>query len=446
MISHYVSGISLTNPAFYSCLSSTSCESANGQLTFWYGTYFEPYRAPMALFIVASLYLAFHGFTLIAYIAVIFFLYVFAMWFLAKHLEIDPLIVFALLLSPVFLYTAVMAGSEEIISLAFLLIGLAFLYRRSPLFGLFLGLSALGKYPTLGLLPMILLLVKPKKIALAALLFVAITIPWLAFNQVYFHNAFTSYEFSMLLAKYNSQGFWLSPSAYASIFQYSAIFALVGIITVFGRRMELLKAVRKSILRKSIISKIYQNGRLYAYAIVLAFIILALAITLYIGPYYDTFTQTRYGYLLYTSSALLVSLLLSDARKYTKANLSVIVAALSFLFLSAVLIAYLLNSGIYVQYGSNNPAFAEATLTLDSFNFGNCRIVTNDWVSMIYRGVNAFPQFYYNATTETYPILIFHNQSSSTNSSFTKGLANATPAYSSTNYTLLLPQNWKCYG
>ena len=205
LIAHFENGKSLLNPALYSCLGSPPCGLDNGQLTFWYGTYFEPYRAPMSGLIFALVYFVFGNATMIVYIGLLLALYVIIIWFVAERFKIDKI---AALLpapeprNPPHLHNR---GSEEMVSLIFLFVGLYFLAKRNPVFGLFLGLATLGKYPTLALIPMLLLLVRPKKILYGVILFVIAVSPWLIFSQIFFHNALASYKMSLAIETGNRQ-------------------------------------------------------------------------------------------------------------------------------------------------------------------------------------------------------------------------------------------------
>ena len=444
LIAHYMNGKSLDTLIFYSCAVLPQCALRNGQLTFWYGTYFEPYRAPLSGFIFAVLALFSGQFAITAYAALVFAGYLLAVYLLGKQLEIDSLLMYALMLSPVILYTSLIAGSEEMVSLIFLLIGLSYLAKRSALFGLFLGLACLGKYPTLILLPMLLLLAKPKKIAYGSALFFAATVPWLAFNQVLFHNALASYSLSMQIASYNVQAFWISPAALFSVLLYGIVFGAITLMLVYPKRRRIMRRVRELTSGFSF-SGLYRDDTPYYYAILLAFVALSVAAFLLIGPYYDSFTQARYGYLLATSTALVAAMALNGARKYTKADLRIIVPAVSILLLVLALLWYLVTSSSPLQLNANSNVFPEAKSVLSLLGYGNCRIVTNDWVYMLYRNVSAFPQFYYNATTERYPILAFYNQSAATSVSSIMGLPEAKVVYASKDFSVLLPENSVCY-
>jgi hypothetical protein len=443
LIAHYENGRGLLNPALYSCLSSPPCGLDGGQLTFWYGTYFEPYRAPLEGALFALLYLPFGSSSIIAYVILLFLLYLAAIRFLGKRMGMDRLLLYSLMLSPAVLTTSIIIGGEEIISLVLLSVGLAFLARRSPWSGFFFGLAALGKYPTLILAPMLLLLIEPRKVLYSAAMFLAASAPWLLFSWIYFHSAFASYAMSSAIAGDNMQSFQISGYAVLSVFAYSLIFLTLALFAVRRKLGAISKAIRNA-AGKGFFGRIRKGDRLYLYCMLLALFALSVVGTLYFAPYYDTSTEIRYGYLLSFSSALIAAMVLNDARKYTKANLPVISAMLSVALLSLFLVQYYATNAGAPQLNANSAAFGNADAVVHGLGYGNCRMISNDWVYMLYHNVTAFPQFYHNQSVMKYPALVFHNGSSATNISFAHWLANATPVYSSGNFSVLLPGNHEC--
>jgi hypothetical protein len=228
-----------------------------------------------------------------------------------------------------------------------------------------------------------------------------------------------------------------------AILQYGIVFGAIILAVVYPRRRQMMGGAAKRTAGLSL-SRIFDDDVLYRYAMLLAFVVLSAVAFFCIGPYYDTFTQARYGYLLATSTALVMAMVLNDARQYVKMDLRVVVPAVSVLLLMLSLIWYLTTAGSPFQLNTNSGVFVKAASVLNSLGYGNCRIVTNDWIYMLYRNVSAFPQFYYNATTERYPILAFYNWSAATDVSSIVGLAEAKAAYTSMNFSVLMPENSIC--
>jgi hypothetical protein len=342
--------------------------------------------------------------------------------------------------------TSIIGGSEEMVSLILLFVALYFLSKRNPVFGLFLGLATLGKYPTLALIPMLLLLARPKKILYGAMLFVVAVSPWLVFSQVFLHGALASYRMSFGIELDNRGAFWYSPDAYIVLLGYPAAFLALALVLLDRKGRAAIASVKKAFGGRNLVKRIYDNDRLYAYSILAALFVLSLGATLYIGPYWDTFTQVRYGYLLSASAGMLVAMVLNDSKRYTRLNLPLIAAAISIALLVISLAVYVNGENTGYQLNANSHVFGNAANVLNSLGYGNCRVVSNDWVYMLWRNASAFSPFYYNQATELYPMLAFYNKTAAANASYIQGVRGAAPVYSSGNFSVLLPLGHECIG
>ncbi|MCW6160406.1 MAG: hypothetical protein LVQ95_04960 [Candidatus Micrarchaeales archaeon] len=441
LIAHYLNGRSLSNPAFYQCLLNPVCNQYNQNPLF----YFESYRAPIAGFTLAALYLVFQGSAAIAaYLALLLVAYFLVIRFVARKLEVNELLAYAFLISPVFLYTSMVAGSEEMVSLLFLFVAIGLLARKSVWFGLFLGLATLGKYPTLALIPMLFLMFKPKKILYASVLFAIAIAPWLIFSTVFFQNPLASYELSLAIAHNNAGPFSINIGSFITVVLYPIVIGAFAALFIYKKRKAIVESARRHIPKRDLISWMQKDSRLYLYTILFTFLILSLIATLAIAPYYDIFTQVRYGYLLFASSGLLVIAVVNDLRKYTRRNLPAACGALSAL-LFVLLVAYLELFAVIPSISATSGVYSSAQAELTALGFQNCRIVSNDWVLMLYRNVSAFSQFDKNVSSLSYPVLLFKNGTESTNLYAVRDLQNASIAYDSYYYEVLLPQNYMCY-
>ncbi len=441
LIAHYLNGRSLSNPAFYQCLLNPVCNQYNQTPLF----YFESYRAPLAEFTLAALYLAFQGTAAVAaYLALLLVAYFLVIRFVARKLEVSELLSYAFLISPVLLYTSMVAGSEEMMSLLFLFVAIGLLARRSVWFGLFLGLATLGKYPTLALAPMLFLMFKPKKILYASALFAAAIAPWLIFSAVFFQNALISYELSLAIAQNNAGPFSINIGSLITVVLYPIVIGAFAALFVYKKRKAIVESARRHIPKKDLISWMQKDSRLYIYTVLFVFFILSLIATLAIAPYYDTFTQVRYGYLLFASSSLIVIVAINDLRKYTKRNLPAACGALSIL-LFVLLVVYLELFAVIPSISATSSIYSSAKSELAALGFQGCRIMSNDWVLMLYRSVSAFSQFDKNVSSLSYPVLVFKNGTDATNLYAVRSLRNASVAYNSYYYEVLLPRNYVCY-
>ena len=437
LIAHYLNGRSLSQPAFYQCLLSQPCRTTNQNVMF----YFEPQRAPIAGFTLALLYLIFNLNTIWLYIAVVFVAYLLSIWFMSKKLGINLFISLPLMLSPLVLYTSIVAGSEEILSLIFLFISLGFLARRSPLFGLFLGLATMGKYPALIFIPTLLLLYEPKKILYAAILFALVVTPWLIFNQIFLGGAFYSYLFEFTITLSQAQNIGFNIGSLIVILEYPIIFGGIAIAAVYGKRKRIARFIGKKLQKKDLLKSIYSDDRLYVYSISCVFLALSIIDALYLVPQYNPYTQIRYGYLLSIFATFIVVLALNDASKIVKFRLDAIILIIAILFLLQNLLFISQLNGLY----ATSPIFQNAKQTLTSLGYGNCKVVSNDWVYLLYDNVKAFNGYFTNATENRYPIVAFYNQAISTSTNFIPDLNASSIIYSSHNYSILLPNNSSCY-
>lgn len=448
LIAHYQNGVSLLNPVLYSCLGSPPCGMMGNQLTFWYGTYFEPFRAPLSQVLFALIYPLSGSLSIIVYIAILFIAYLIAISIVCKRFGINRLIGYALMLSPYFIYVPIIPNSTEMLSLIFVLAGLVLLADRSAWSGLLFGIAAVAKYPMLIFLPMPLLLLRPKSVMASMLLFALPTAAWLGFSQLLFHNPLASYEMVFGNVISNSAHVPISWAALIAVFGYQLLFLVVAIALLLTQRSAMRKVFKRAMKRlhhKKIVRTLLTDDVIYRYAVLAVMLALSIIGFWYIGRNPDQLAQMRFGYFAAASSMILVAVILTNALKAFDKRAPILVAVSTIAVLVVVLVAFYANRSLAIVSGTNNPSFAQAKAVLAELGLSNCRVVSNSWVYMIYRGVNAFPQFFFNNTTKTYPIVDFLNKSSATNASYIEGLSSARPVYTSPNFTILLPMNYKCY-
>ncbi len=448
LIAHYTNGQSLLRPELYTCLRSPPCGLIGGKLTFWYGTYFEPMRAPVSQAIFAVLYPIFSRFSIEIYVALLFAAYLFALHALGKRFKLDMLMLYAVFLSPYFLYVAIMPNSAELLSLASLLIAVSLLSERSQYAGLFLGISAVSKYPMAIFLPMLLLLLEPKKVAKSVALFAIPVLAWLGLSYLMFRNPLASYGLAFSLAVGRAPFVAISGAAIKAVFGFQAVLLAIAIALALWKRGRVksdIMAAMKRISGNGIIKSLRTDNGLYRCSIVVVLLAISLAGYWFIARHNDVFTQTRFGYFAAAASSLAVVALLNYASIRIDRRVPLLIASVSISVLLLALLAFNSNARNSIVTSVRNPNFARAASELASLGYGNCRVVTNDWVYMLYYGVNAFPQFYYNRTTMQYPILEFYNGSAATSAAYIMGLGNSTPVYSTANFSILLPRDYRCY-
>ncbi len=171
----------------------------NGKYWFHNGFYFELYRAPLM-----PLLLGIFGANLYSeYIYIVFTsaLFAYATYKLAKQININEIIFYALLLN---VYTLIWGLSEgtELLSLALLELGIYFVLKGKEVSGVPLALSVLARY-TMAPYGILLLFQKNwKKIIFSIILFISVLTPWLVYNKIFFGNYFASIADSYALNVY----------------------------------------------------------------------------------------------------------------------------------------------------------------------------------------------------------------------------------------------------
>ena len=253
-----------------------------------------------------------------------------------------------------------------------------------------------------------LLFFLPKKERKNALIsFFLVTIPWLLFNTVVFHNPIFSY---LISANAFSGGgttvyFPINIIVQSLLLILPELFPItfILIITLFVLYLKRTKStINKIKFKKFIINN-------YKYKIAISFFVLgvfAWSITAMRGSINDL---PRLGYLIYTGAALFFTLLFFDVIKKLKSIIKNIYAyCIIALFIIYVLILFTwFPYNGYVFYGSKSPVLLNAENSILIQGIGSCNIISNNWVYLKYSGYNAHFPYYYNATIEHYPIIFF---------------------------------------
>jgi len=144
-----------------------------------------------------------------------------------------------------------------------------------------------------------------------------------------------------------------------------------------------------------------------------------------------------------SSASLLVVVAINDLRKYTKRRLPAACATLSIMIF--VILTVYLEVAVAPQLTVANGVYGNARAELATLGLQNCRIVSNDWILMLYLNVSAFSEFDPNASSLSYPILLFKNATQATNIYAVRDLSSSNVIYSSYYYDVLLPPNHVCY-
>ncbi|MGC8651682.1 MAG: hypothetical protein ACP5UH_00295 [Candidatus Micrarchaeia archaeon] len=447
LIAHMLNAKSMMDLHLYHCMANPNCGIINGKRSFYYSTYFEPQRAPMVSIMLMPLYLIFGDWSTLAYALLVFSCYLAAIYYIAKNFGISRIAAYAAMASPYFVLFLFVNGAE-LLSLVFVIIALAFLSRKSAYSGLFLGLAFVSKYTTMLLLPMLLLLIKPKKIALAVILALVPSLPWIAFQLIFMHGALASYLMSIQLAADNFTYSGLSVKYLMVVISYPLLILAAALILL---RKHVLKVSRNLSLNlkkmlHSLKTKTETNTRVHIWAIAAMFVALSIieyAILINSAP----FAQARLGYLLAFSLSLFVALAFTYALRNRK-DARKIEVGFGFAFIIFLVLCYaffVINANADKVYSVRNVNITDSVAKLYELGYGGCRVVSNDWIYLLYYGVNAFPQYYPNSTNMQYPIIVFYNASALTSNASIQGINSSSVVYSSKSFSIMLPKGYKCY-
>ncbi len=399
--------------------------------------YFEPYREPLGTPIFAALDIVFKS-SIFPYMIVEFVVLVAAVLFLGRELGINKVIMLAAFLNPYSLYFFFVLNGGEGLAVAFVLIGIAYLLRRNPLGGLFLGIAVIAKYPALALVPLIILLWNKKKVFIASLLAAAPILIWGMIDLGVWGTPFSSYLLSIQYSNVTASAASISIMAILAVIAYPAI--LSGMAAVYLRKMRL-----------SI--KFGYREKVFA-----SFIVLAFLGYIAILPHNNTITQARYGFLFGAALMLMAALLMEKAVK-RNSNAKYMAFAIAIGMLMMMLLAFLMAGYTQVFHGTaaalayyspggQNSIFADAGSELAALGYANCRVVSNAWILMLYQGYDTYSPFaaYPDGEQLRYPVVVFNIIGVPVNSTpLESRLDSMRVAYSNENMTIYLPQGAGCY-
>ncbi len=231
----------------------------NAKYIFATGSYFEILRPPLSSVFIWIFHL-FFGWHLAEYIFIIFVSAVFfySSYKLARVLGFNPLLFYSLSISYYVLWYGVVNGTE-LLSIAFLEIGLFYLIKNNSISGLFLAFSALTRYTGLVFFPFLLFLGNIKKIFISLFLFGLAFVPWFVYNYYISGNFFTSiadqYANNILFRNYIQQEVVLEHFFLA--FGFLEIFLFVGLIlSLYNISKDIKKISFKEILKFTCLRKI----------------------------------------------------------------------------------------------------------------------------------------------------------------------------------------------
>lgn len=433
VIVHYLNARSYLNSRFYQ--KDFSSINVNGweiqQNTF----YIEPLREAIPSAIFVLLIPIFHN-PILPYTIVLYLIFIISIWLFSRSLKFDKLLSYCLILSPFFIYFSLLTNGTEILSVSFLLITLGLLYKKSPLSGLFLGLAALSKYPNLIFLPLLLFAGDKKKIFLAYSIFALVTIPWLAFNYIFYGNPLYAYLSSISLNVTTGNSISIPIIPFLIGILIPILFLIFGLSNKFKNIRTLPKEL-KNTLKNNEFTKI---SILFSGLAVLGYLV--------ITQHTDYFGQIRYSYLIYTSASLFTLIVLQKEIKSIPKILNYLVI-LAFLILIICFVSfYHTTTTTYlgqINVNSNTSIIKNSVYELDNLGYQGCRIESNAWVYLIYLNQSAYSPLFLNNTVSTeYPIIIFNLPAVGVAPSYVWNTNQSRLVYKNSDYSIFLPRDVTC--
>lgn len=443
-VAHYLSARALISSNFTNFVHSAV---AKNQTSINFGIietkklYFETYRAPLSIVIMAIIELFLSKYIILLYLFLMVILLFIGSFYLSKSLNIEFILLSSLLLMPYLFIFPFIINSEEMLSLSLMLIALGFILKGKWQAGIFLGLASLSKYTSLIFLPLLLFSGSKKKIIYSYLAFGITTLPWFLFNYVFFGNPIYSYLSSIQVSLESSVPSTISIISLLILFAnfIPAIFAII----LFQYKKLIGNKIKKPINK---IKKIYATDpKLFPITV---FFILSIIEFIILGTHEDIFDQTRYAYFLYASIAIILSIYITKIRSFAnekdkyKTILYIIYIFSFVLMILSVLILYVNHGQILgINKMSILYQFRQSNITITSFNVGNCSVISNDWVYLRYYGISAFSPYSHTLNSSNYLKITFNNIGTSPNAIQTQ---NDKILYHNSNFTIFSNRSSNC--
>lgn len=418
--------------------------------------YISLVKEPIVPVILAIVTLISSTYNIQIYLILLLILLLAASFYVSKELNVNPLVLSALLFSPYILQWTFLYTSQEILSLILALFAIGLLARRSSLAGVAIALVGLTKYPGLILLPLILLLLDPKdmqksgiKVAKAGTLFVLTTLPWLIFNFIYFGNSLISYTDALRETVQNNTHVTISAVLNAILaIPTILLYPILLIIFLIVWKMLQSSAVRKSKStdEQGLLTILYNLD--YKYKITLSFLVLS---TIgFILVYNNAGEPPRFAYLLYGAGALVAALYTDSIsmnhkiEKYIPYALCALsIVLLIFLYLSISPATY---ESWYVSEGnSNNATILSAVNAITANNFAGCAVVSNAWPFLNYYNIVSYESGECTAAMWNYPSVFFSNIGPNTYCGYALNASQVAQfTITGSGYGLNIPPNYTC--
>jgi hypothetical protein len=461
-VSQYLNARTMLNPGFYSLqypINDTVNWVFNGYkiLTIHYqfvttnGLYFEKTRGPISSLVMALTILASSQYSIQIYILLALLFLLFAILFVSKKLNLNPLILSALLLSPYIIRWTVLQNGNEILSLGLALISVGLLVEERVESGISLALVGLAKYTNLMFAPLIVLLHKPKKIATAVVLFIVVTLPWLIFYQVFFGNMFLSYFLTLQEAVGNTPGQQPLLSLLSEMLAYPVLVVVAIALLFVAANKSGLKQHLHNAGSKKVFLSVLKNRK---YSVCLAFFFLSLIG--FIIEYRQVGLPERFGYPIYAAIAIFAAFMI-ESRAMEKIRFRIMnyetnvkcIAPYALFALTLIMLFGLYLSVLPANHPlwlgparTNNPMFISAVDELKARNLSDCMTLSNGYAFLNYYNVVSETPFACTPEMYRYPFVAFRGIGENYYCRF--NLTFSFNSSSNANYTIYLPENYTC--
>ncbi len=432
---------SLLSPAFYHALFSGNLANA---IDYGGSFYFESIRPPL-IGILMLPFLALGGSNFVPlYLTFGLLLLLFAVLYISRALETDPLLLTLLFFTPYVIFYFFMLTGTEIIAMSFLLLFMGLVLKKRWESGVMIAIAGFAKYNSLIFLPLLLLL--PGGARKKAFVSFALTLlPWLLINTIIWHNPVYSYTLS-------TQSFVKDK---AGIFNTAVITESLKLILpdlvpalLIAIALLLFYVWQRHYGRRHVTKHALTRFPSYKYTVVLAILLIGWIGWLLGSAAGSLNDSPREGYVIYIGIALLSGLLITDLSKRIRMpgriSLKTYATALLFIVTLAMLISAfnsVYNNFPFSSYGSTDPIYQTLRSTLAADGLSNCSVISNNWVYLIYAGIEAHYPYSYNYTEQHYPIVYFTDLGANNSA---VNFNNVTTRLNYTDFYIAFPRNWTC--
>ena len=174
----------------------------NANYLFHSGYYFQPETALLESLIIGLFSYPLGNYAVYAFIGITVLTFVFSIKEFASAFNSDFYLTLLLLMSPFIIFYGIKNGSDLFV-ISFIILFIAYVKKKSPLSGLFMGLAFLSKYYSILFFPIIFFMLRKNRkditnFLLAILILIAVLTPYFIYNFLEFGNFIFTFAMSFL--------------------------------------------------------------------------------------------------------------------------------------------------------------------------------------------------------------------------------------------------------